>query len=112
MREGGVVQRLQCAECVRGCRQSHLKRQGRCETKPIREVAEDAEEAEVELTEDETEEAPAGGNIFAPVSDDAPVLGGAPWTAVFSSNSRFAKGQVRRPFGVGVGTDGWALMGS
>lgn len=48
----------------------------------------------MELTEDETEEPPEGGNVLAPVTEDTKVLGGPAWTPVLSSSSRFAKGQV------------------
>jgi radial spoke head protein 4/6 len=75
------------------CRNAHLKRQGRCETKPIRELPEDTEE-EVTLEADEQEEPPEGGQVLAPVSGDAKVAGGAAWAPIFSSASRATKGQV------------------
>ena len=83
------------------CRSPHLKRQGRCETKPIRELPEDTEE-EVELTPDEQEEPPEGGQVLAPVAEDSKVHGGAPWTPVFSSTSKYSKGQV-----LGVRSNQW-----
>jgi radial spoke head protein 4/6 len=70
-----------------------LKRQGRCESKPIRELPEDTEE-EVELAPDEQEEAPEGGQVLAPITDDAKVNGSSAWSPLFSSSSKLAKGQV------------------
>lgn len=73
-----------------------MKRQGRCRTATIRTVPEDAEgeEEEPELLEDEQEEPPEGGQVLAPVNEDARVRGAPAWTAVLSSCSRHAKGQV------------------
>ena len=75
------------------CRHAHLKRQGRCETKPVRELPEDTEE-EVTLEPDEQEEPPEGGQVLAPISEDAKVGGRVAWTPVFSSASKYTKGQV------------------
>ena len=76
------------------CSTPHLKRQGRCDTKPIRELPEDSEE-EVTLEADETEESPEAGQVLAPISEDAKLAGGgAAWTALVSSTSKFTKGQV------------------
>jgi hypothetical protein len=75
------------------CRTPHLKRQGRCETKPIREFSEDSQE-EVVLSPDEQEEPPAGGQVLAPVSEDSKVYDRSAWTPIFSSGSRQSKGQV------------------
>jgi hypothetical protein len=75
------------------CRAPHLKRQGRCATKPIQELLEDTQE-EVALTPDEQEESPAGGQVLASVSEDSKVFGSSAWTPVFSSHDRQIKGQV------------------
>ena len=56
----------------------------------------------MELTEDETEEGPAGGNVLAPISEDSPVYGKAAWTPIFSSTSRFVKGQVWNTSNYGI----------
>lgn len=59
----------------------------------MRTLPEDAEE-EVELTPDEQEEAPEGGQVLALIADDGRAGGGAAWTAVRSSASAASKGQV------------------
>lgn len=67
----------------------------------MRTLPEDAEE-EVELTADEQEEAPEGGQVLAPISDDGRAAGGPAWTAVRSSASSVTKGQV-----LGVRSNRW-----
>lgn len=90
------------------CRAPHLKRQGRCETKTVREADPDAEEEEEEareLDEDEQEQPPDGGQVLAPVSRDAAAVTGAAnaWTPVFGSLSKHTQSQV-----VGVRSTTWA----